>query len=47
MSDHKKFKNESQDARRRDQHNSTHPDDKIPKHHEKSEDRKHHSDKRK
>lgn len=29
MTDHKKFKNESQDARRHDQHNETHPDEKL------------------
>jgi len=40
MTDHKKFKNESQDARRHDQHNETHPDDKF-KHHEDKPDRSH------
>ena len=29
MSDRKKFKDESQDARRRDQNNETHPFEKI------------------
>lgn len=52
MSDHKKFKNESQDARRHDKHNATHPDEKFDnprarsdKHHEKHSHEK--SDKRK
>lgn len=29
MTDHKKFKNESQDARRHDQQNATHPTETI------------------
>ena len=29
MSHHNKYKNESQDARRRDKHNATHPDEKV------------------
>lgn len=32
MSHHKKFKKESQDARRRDQQNVTHPDEHIGNH---------------
>jgi len=35
MTEHKKYKNESQDARRHDKHNATHPDDKSGKNHEK------------
>ena len=29
MTEHKKYENESQDARRRDKHNATHPDEKV------------------
>ncbi|MCL9683837.1 hypothetical protein [Legionella maioricensis] len=35
--DHKKFKNESQDARRRDKHNATHPEEKFGNPEEKIE----------
>jgi hypothetical protein len=34
-SNHKKFKNESQDARRRDKHNATHPEEKFGNHEDK------------
>ena len=37
MSHHKTFKNESQDARRHDQHNAVHSDSKHPKNKSKSE----------
>ncbi len=40
MSHEKKYENESQDARRRDKHNEVHPDDKIGKHHDKSQNQK-------
>lgn len=36
MTDHKKFKNESQDARRHDKQNATHPDEKYGNHHDKT-----------
>ena len=52
MTDHKKFKNESQDARRHDKHDATHPDEKFvnprdrsDQHHDKDSQAK--SDKRK
>ncbi len=35
MSHHKKFKNESQDARRHDKHNATHPEEKLGNHEDK------------
>ncbi len=35
MTDHKPFKDESQDARRRDQHDKVHPGKETTKHHEK------------
>lgn len=44
MSHNKKFENESQDARRRDQHNEIHPEDKVGKKHDKSEQGKKSSD---
>ncbi len=52
MSDRKQFENESQDARRRDEHNVKHPDDKVGQHNHKSktaEEKKSHTfdDKRK
>lgn len=37
MTDHKNYKNESQDARRHDKHNAAHPDAKTHKKQEKSE----------
>lgn len=37
MTHHKKFKNESQDARRHDQHNATHPDERGNKPQNKSD----------
>lgn len=36
MTHDKKFKNESQDARRHDKHNETHPEDKMNKNPNKS-----------
>lgn len=37
MTHHKKYKNESQDARRHDQQNSTHPDAKEQKNRTKTD----------
>lgn len=37
MTHHKKYDNESQDARRRDKHNEVHPDDKIGRNEGKSD----------
>jgi len=37
MTRNKKFKNESQDARRHDKHDAAHPDEKRNKHHEKED----------
>ena len=36
MAHDKKFNDESQDARRHDQHNATHPDEKLNKNQDKS-----------
>jgi hypothetical protein len=44
MTHHKKFENESQDARRRDKHNEVHPDDKMGKKDHKQQDHKKSSD---
>lgn len=41
MTHDKKFKNESQDARRHDKHNEAHPDDKMDKNHGKSDKNSH------
>ena len=47
-SNHKKFKHESQDARRRDKHNATHPEEKLGNHKDKLDKESHlKSDKRK
>lgn len=37
MTHHKKFKNESQDARRHDKQNATHPDEQLGHPHDKSD----------
>ena len=44
MTEHKKYKNESQDARRHDKHNAAHPEVKDDKNHTKTE---HHPSKKK
>ena len=41
MSHHKRFKNESQDARRRDKHELVHPEDKADKKPTKPEEHHH------
>ena len=44
MTQHKRYKNESQDARRHDKHDAAHPDEKEVKYQEKTD--RHHSKKK-